>query len=196
MPYSRDHDFLPPDQLFVYEPDGIRAIAIERYASQMISLFETTKEYFIKDVMEEHGLSRTEAEPIVQAQFQTLQQIYREEIADLTNPLNAALSCASEEEDAGNINKAVQIYEELADNAFLASMPYERLRIIYTKQGSYEEAKRICQRYIDVMNRVETYWPNYTSIELLSPYYDHIRRLSSRWKRWNTILELVRIINP
>ena len=183
MEDSSDQAFLPPDSLFGHEPPGIRAVAIEQYGRDMIKQLESKKEELVRVLMEKHKIDRLEASTKVFHHFIEIQKMFSAEVASLSNPLGATLSRARDEEDVKNINKAVQLYEELADNGFLGTMPYERLRIIYTKQGSYEEAIRICRRYIHVMTRVENYWPEYANLKLISAYQDHIKKLSKKLKK-------------
>lgn len=175
--------FLPPESLFGHEPPGIRAVAIEQYGRDFMKRLESTKEELVRALMEKNKIDRLEASTQVLHRFIEIRKTFSHEAASLSDPLGATLSHATDEEQAGNINKAVQLYEELGDNGFLGSMPYDRLRIIYTKQGSYLEAIRICKRYIEVMQRVENYWPQYASTKQISQYQDHIKKLSGKLKK-------------
>lgn len=56
---------------------------------------------------------------------------------------------AQKAEKDGDIEKAIEIYEELARSHFKSNLPYERLRIIYRKQKKHDEALRICQLAVD-----------------------------------------------
>ncbi len=175
--------FLPPNELFGHEPPGIRAVAIEQYGQDLIKRIESKKEELIIALMEKYKIDRLEASTRVLHHFIAIRKTFSAEATSLSNLLGATLSRARDEEDAENINQAVQLYEELADNGFLGSMPYERLRIIYTKRSSFEEAIRICKRYIEVMQRVESYWPQYANSKLISQYQDHIKKLSKKLRK-------------
>lgn len=52
-------------------------------------------------------------------------------------------------EKSGNIEQAIALFEESVRDQFLGTLPYERLRIIYTRLKRYEDAIRVCQVYVD-----------------------------------------------
>lgn len=51
-------------------------------------------------------------------------------------------------EKAGHIAEAVELYEANVADRFDGSHPYERLRVIYTREGKLEDAIRVCEAYI------------------------------------------------
>lgn len=51
-------------------------------------------------------------------------------------------------ERAGAIDRAIALYEANVAESFIGSHPYERLRIIYTKQRDYPNALRVCRAYL------------------------------------------------
>lgn len=53
-----------------------------------------------------------------------------------------------EHEKARRIAKAVELYEANVTDRIDGSHPYERLRVIYTREGKLEDAIRICEAYI------------------------------------------------
>lgn len=52
-------------------------------------------------------------------------------------------------EQDGDDNNAIKLYEENIKDRFDGSHPYERLKVIYTKQKRYKDVIRICKSYID-----------------------------------------------
>ena len=56
-------------------------------------------------------------------------------------------------EQKGNIGKAIQLYETNIQDRFNGTHPYNRLRIIYTKQQHYQDAIRVCRAYLALPNR-------------------------------------------
>jgi tetratricopeptide (TPR) repeat protein len=56
-------------------------------------------------------------------------------------------------EGQGQIAEAVALYEANIQDRFFGSFPYDRLRIIYTRQGQYADAIRVCQAYLDLPDR-------------------------------------------
>jgi hypothetical protein len=52
-------------------------------------------------------------------------------------------------EKAGLPDAAAVLYEANIKDQFDGSHPYERLRIIYSKQGKIEDALRVCKTYIE-----------------------------------------------
>jgi hypothetical protein len=175
--------FLPPDKLFVYEPAGIRAVAFERLARDLDKLFDSKREEIVRTLMQTYRMSRLEAYPRMLYYFQQMRSVYGDESERLAKPLRETMYRATEEEKAGNINKAIQLFEELADNAFPPSTPYERLRVIYTKQGFYSEAIRVCKRYIEVLNMIKEFWAEHPNIRSIPKYQDYIKKLSAKTKK-------------
>lgn len=56
---------------------------------------------------------------------------------------------AKQLEKTGNIDQAIALLEMNVRDLFDGTFPYNRLRIIYTKQKRYHDAIRICQAYIN-----------------------------------------------
>lgn len=56
---------------------------------------------------------------------------------------------ASKLEKKGKLKEAITLFEESVKDQFAGIFPYERLRIIYTKQERYKDAIRVCQAYIN-----------------------------------------------
>lgn len=146
-------------------------------------MFEDKREEIVNTLMQTYKLSKVEAYPRMLYYFEQMRKIYADESETLVRPLREVLSRATAEEKAGNVNKAVQLYEELSDQAFPPSMPYERLRVIYTKQGFYSEAVRICKRYIEILNMIKGFWAGYPNIRSIPKYEDHIKKLSAKLQK-------------
>jgi hypothetical protein len=45
------------------------------------------------------------------------------------------------------------LYEANLADSFEGMRPYERLRLIYTRQRRYKDAIRVCQAYLDLPDR-------------------------------------------
>ena len=58
-------------------------------------------------------------------------------------------------EKSGKIAKAKELYEANVRDLFLGSHPYERLRIIYTRERQYANAIRICETYMKLLGSEE-----------------------------------------
>jgi len=58
---------------------------------------------------------------------------------------------AEKYEKEGKIKKAIQIYWELINNNQMGRHPYNRLRIIYAKRKDWNNAIRICQKFINAV---------------------------------------------
>jgi len=57
-------------------------------------------------------------------------------------------------ESQGRIDEAIAIYELLLAHAFPHPVPYERLRIIYAKEGRLQDAIRACKAFLRVEKKV------------------------------------------
>ena len=51
-------------------------------------------------------------------------------------------------ERSGRIKEAIELYEANVRDWFDGTHPYERLRIIYTREGRFADAIRVCEAYI------------------------------------------------
>lgn len=158
----------------------MRSIALECLARDLHKLFESKKEEIVRTLITTYKISRVEAYPRMLYYFEKVRTSYADESERLVKPLREILAQAMEQEKTGDLNKAIQLFEELSDNAFPPSLPYDRLRIIYTKQGFYKEAMRICQRYVEVLNMIKSFWPEYPNIRAIPKYQDHIKKLSEK----------------
>jgi hypothetical protein len=58
----------------------------------------------------------------------------------------------SELERRGEIDQAIQLYEANIADCFNGTHPYERLRILYTRQGRYSDAVRVCESYFKMLD--------------------------------------------
>lgn len=56
-------------------------------------------------------------------------------------------------ERQGNITDAIELYEINIANEFEGNFPYDRLRVIYSKQGHYGDVIRVLRKAIDVFGR-------------------------------------------
>lgn len=54
-------------------------------------------------------------------------------------------------EKKGEIKKAIQIYWELIKSNKMGRRPYDRLRILYAKQKNWDNAIKICHKFIDTV---------------------------------------------
>jgi len=56
-------------------------------------------------------------------------------------------------EQAGRIEPAIPLYETNVKDQFEGTLPYNRLRIIYTRQKQYTDAIRVCNAYLNLPGR-------------------------------------------
>jgi tetratricopeptide (TPR) repeat protein len=66
---------------------------------------------------------------------------------------------ASELERSGKIDEAIEVYELLLKHQYPHPGPYERLRILYSKQKKYRQAIRACEAFIKVQKRAAPQYP-------------------------------------
>ncbi len=60
---------------------------------------------------------------------------------------------ATHEEKAGHLPDALRLYEACIADAFQGTHPYNRLRIIYTREKQLDDAIRVCATYLDLPDR-------------------------------------------
>jgi hypothetical protein len=56
-------------------------------------------------------------------------------------------------EHQGDITTAIELYETNLHDQFTGPYPYERLRVIYTRQAQYTDAIRVCCAYLNLPGR-------------------------------------------
>ena len=57
-------------------------------------------------------------------------------------------------EKTGDIEKAIEIYEKVVARKFDGSHPYDRLAILYRKQGNFEAEEAVLLKAISVFTKV------------------------------------------
>lgn len=62
--------------------------------------------------------------------------------------MSSLLVYGIEQEKAGNIENAIAAFEALIEEKFPGTLPYDRLRIYYSKNQNYAEAIRVCEKYV------------------------------------------------
>jgi IS30 family transposase len=106
----------------------------------------------------------------------------RPAIVNTRKRLGERLTQAQKFEKANEIQNAIALYEENINDGFLASLPYERLRIIYEKQKNYQNAIRVCKRYIEILQMVSTIWSQFPNIRQIPKYQEIIKKLNAKVK--------------
>lgn len=79
---------------------------------------------------------------------------------------------AARHEKEGQVDQAIRLYEANLADGFEGVRPYKGLRQIYTRQGRYVEAIRVCRAYLALPERA--YGPNRDA------FRRHVRRLQDR----------------
>lgn len=59
-----------------------------------------------------------------------------------------------EYEKSGDIEKAIELYERVVSRKFDGSHPYDRLSILYRKQGNFEAEETVLKKAISVFTKV------------------------------------------
>jgi hypothetical protein len=78
-------------------------------------------------------------------------------------------------EQAGEPERAIPLYEANVTEQFFGTFPYDRLRIIYTRQNRFKDAIRVCEAYLALPDR--EYGQN-------KPHFQHHRdRLQTRLEK-------------
>jgi hypothetical protein len=83
-------------------------------------------------------------------------------------------------EKKGQIEAAAILYEELADAGFVASMPYDRLRIIYTKQKRLQKAIDACSSFISTLKVLDSFDANPRYTKQIKEFSEHINKLKQK----------------
>jgi len=95
---------------------------------------------------------------------------------------------AEKYEKEGKINKAIQIYWELINNNEMGRHPYDRLRIIYAKQKDWDNAIKICQKFIDSIKSGNDQFLHPSFKIIMKKYKEWIRKYEKKLGK-NTIYD-------
>lgn len=175
----KGNEFPAPDSLFVDLPAGIRSVLLVRTAQAIESgtnPFDSTNfTKFPLPIRLDFVIDSLEM-------GQKLALPYRQAALEIDQRLQECLTHAQNFEKYNEVQEAIALYEKNINDGFLASLPYERLRIIYEKQKSFQNAIRVCNRYIEVLQIVSTFWSQYPNIRQIPKYKENIKRLSEKLK--------------
>lgn len=169
----------PPEELFLGLPPGIRSELLIKFAQAIESGTDPFKNLNLGNL------------PIpVRWDFiidslntgKELSQPYRRAASEIASQTQEYVTKAQNFEKAGEPEQSIIFYEQSIAAGFLASLPYERLRVMYTKQKKYEKAIRVCKRYIEILNMVETFWSQYPNIRQIPKYQEEIKKLNAKLK--------------
>jgi len=82
-------------------------------------------------------------------------------------------------EKEGREAEAIKLYEANLTDCFNGTHPYERLRILYTRQGDYKDAIRVCETYI---NMADEFLPEAMKRDSkkLTAYKNHLAKLKEK----------------
>ena len=175
----KGNEFPEPNSLFVDLPAGIRSVLLVQTAQAIESGIDPFKDTNLEKlplpvrldyVTNSLELGRKLALP------------YRQASLEIDERLGERLTQAQKFEKANEIQNAIALYEQNINDGFLASLPYERLRIIYEKQKNYRNAIRVCKRYVEILQMVSEIWSQYPNIRQIPKYQEIIQKLSAKLK--------------
>ncbi len=173
----KENEFPSPDSLFTNLPAGIRSVLLVQTAQSIESGTNPFKDSNMQNlplpahlnyVINSFELGRKLALP------------YRQAALEIDRRLGERLTQAQELEKADETENAIALYEQNINDGFLASLPYERLRIIYVKQKNYQNAIRVCKRYIEILQMASKVWPQYPNLRQIPKYQDIIEKLNAK----------------
>jgi tetratricopeptide (TPR) repeat protein len=173
-----EREFPNPDSLFTDLPAGIRSVLLDQTAQAIEKGTNPFKGDLTKFplnirldfIIDSLDIGRKLALP------------YRQAALDIDQRLGKRLTQAQNFEKTGEIQSAIALYEQNISDGFLPSLPYERLRIIYEKNKDYQNAIRVCKRYIEILQMVSEIWAQYPNIRQIPKYQEKIKKLSAKLK--------------
>lgn len=174
----KENEFPTPDSLFIGLPAGIRSVLLIQTAQAIESGTNPFKEGSIKlplSVRLDFVINSLEM-------GRKLALSYRQASLEIDQRLGERLAQAQKFEKSNDIQNAIALYEQNISDGFLASLPYECLRIIYEKKKDYQNAIRVFKRYIEILQMVSVVWSQYPNIRQIPKYQEFINKLSAKLK--------------
>lgn len=168
----------PPETLFLELPAGIRSLLLLQMAQAIEEGAVPFKHRALLDSL--YGEDRLEFIITAFRIGREMGQPYRIAANDIDGKLQRGISAGMALEKAGDIEGAIDVYENLLHDGPIGSTPCERLRILYTKRKEYGNAVRACMRYIQILSVLEQVEPGYPNVQLIPHYQEWIVKLSKK----------------
>lgn len=170
-----------PDDFHPELPPGIRAALIEFVLREINRDFVNNAGQVIDEFVHQNPrLNSPTAFLLASQQIETQIKPYKSLPEKILSPMRITLNNALDLEKAGEVDAAAVLFEKLLSDSFPVFTPYERLRIIYTKQHYYDEAIRVCQKYIEVLKSIQEFDPGLRNLEHISKYENYVEKLKSK----------------
>ena len=83
-------------------------------------------------------------------------------------------------EKLGEVNLAIRVYEKNVEDLFDDEHPYERLRLIHSKREQFQDALKVCERFVFMAD---------TLIGMQIPDEEELTKKRERFKVWIETLE-------
>lgn len=163
----------PPEKLFLDLPPALRAMCLAQLASNI----KSEKRLFDSKFLQPFEERIAELHKTDNAAIRTAEP-YKKEADKINSLIRGSVQVAQTFEKCGEIGYAIKYYELCAYAGFPGSEPYERLRTIYTNLNQYNDAIRICNRYIEILDVVRELWPKHPNLKLRPKYMDWIEKLN------------------
>lgn len=178
-------DLLPksPHEFHEELPIGLRIALMQFVISEIRQDFSNNLEAIIDEFRRNNPrLSNLDALNLAGGQINKITSPYTEFIKTHQTKLSTTLTNAMDLEKNSEIEAAIVLYQQLAKDGFTPSLPYDRLRIIFTRQHRYQDAIDICKRYIEVLETYDKFDHNFSNIHLIPSYQKDISKLFSKIK--------------
>ncbi len=174
---SSNTDLMPPEQFQIEKPPCIRAAMMEHVVAEINKDFGDKLGIILDEFTNKAGVDRPTAFMIAYQQLNKKLEPYILMAETIMNPYRTTLSNAQELERLGKVEGAIALYEKLVEAGFTASMPYERLRILYTKNKDFSKAIIACQSFIAMLETLESMFFHPSNVKLIETYKSHIDKL-------------------
>lgn len=173
-------EILPPDQFQIEKPPCIRAALMEHATFQIHKEFGERINEILDDFCRTAKIDRPAAFILAHDQLNRKLNPYREMAQKIMEPFRIKLDTAMKLEKNGQIEAAIMLYEELIDAGFVASTPYNRLRIIYSKHKKFEKAIDACLSFISTLKVLDSFDANPRYTKQIKEFSDHIDKLRQK----------------
>jgi len=167
----------PPEDIEPDRPPAIRAVLIEVMVMNLNSEFTSKLDQIIEEIKKGYCIDQQNAYLFALQTIERFLRPYSFYADSLNQKLSIKFDLAMDFEKRGMLEAAIVCYEELAKDAFLANMPYERMRIIYKKQHRPADAIRICQRYIEILELASSLKLPVSNIKMIPFYQEKVLKL-------------------
>jgi len=177
MPITIQAELIPPDQVRPDLPDGIRMIMLTDAAYKLRTQVHKAAQ---RELNKLHRSEYLEEMISVSNQITHLAESYDQAARAIGDRIGEYFLRAQALEKEGQVIEAIECYEKILALHHYPYLHAERLRILYTKLGRYEDALRVCRSYLKTLSLLKKVWPKHPNLQQKEKWQAWVEKLTKK----------------